>query len=89
MSESDTFCADEGGGYGFTIPRRENIADMAVKLIREREKDGMETYGRPLLHDYKSLVEWLTDAIEEQVDELKYLLAAREAAKELERGGAG
>ena len=81
----NSYCAEECGyGVSFTKrPPRKNIADMAVELIRERQEVGTETYGRPLFHDYKTLVEWLTDAIEEQADELKYLLAARESAKEL------
>ena len=79
-SESDAFCADEGGGYGFTVPKVENITDMVVKDLRGREALGQAKYGRPLLpNDGRDS---LKDLYEELLDAVQYLRKYMEEVKD-------
>lgn len=55
----------------------ETITDKAIKLLREREEAGYETYNKALWGDEKTAIEWLTEAIEECADQLQYLLAVK------------
>ena len=72
-------------GYGVSITgeyqKKKSITDEVVEIIRERERVGYRNYKKPLMGDDKTLVEWLTDAIEECADQLQYLVAARDVIK--------
>ena len=83
LAGSVTFCAEEGYGVSITGENqpRKTITDEVVEIIRQREHKGYRTYRKPLIGDDKTLVAWLTDAIEECADQLQYLVAARSVLK--------
>ena len=69
-SESDTFCAEECGGYGVHLPK-ENVTDLVIKDLRGRAALGQAKYGRPLLpNDGRDS---LKDLYEELLDAVQYL----------------
>ena len=79
------FCAEEGASYDAARewydyqPPTPTITDLAHEVLNQREIVGGATYNRPLLHNYKTFLQWLDDAIEEAADQLQYLVAARES----------
>ena len=88
LAGSVTFCAEEGYGVSITGEyRKKTVADILVDMVREREKAGFKTYGKPLFHDAKSCLEWLDEAIEEDIDRTKYLIAAREQLERIIKDG--
>jgi len=78
-------CGNTPDKRGNEPPSVTTITDLAHEVLDQREIVGGATYNRPLLHSYKTFLQWLDDAIEESADQLQYLVAAREAFKDYVR----
>lgn len=78
--------------FGGSIEERETIKESykpdsivqeAIDMFSSRAEKGLETYGTTMDRDDLSLEQWLEHAIEEQADNLLYLI---KALKELKKG---
>ena len=61
----------------------DSVVQEAMDMFKSRAKKGLETYGTTMDRDDLSLEQWLEHAIEEQADNLLYLI---KALKELKKG---
>jgi hypothetical protein len=58
------------------------VVEEARELLATRSQRGMAKYGLPLTREDLALEDWLTHAIEEQADNLLYLIRARRKLRE-------
>lgn len=78
----------DGGETVKSRPFREpytpdTVVQEAIDMFTSRAKKGLETYGTTMDRNDLSLEQWLEHAIEEQADNLLYLI---KALKELRKG---
>jgi len=85
--ESSQYCAEEGHipikDRPFLPDKPKTVTDHVHDLLLQREIIGQSVHHRPLFHDVRSALEWMEEALEEEVDKLQYLMAAYLALKDM------